>query len=178
MFPFARFPGVDTVLGPEMRSTGEVMGIDRSFARAFAKSQLGSGNMLPVGGKVFLSVKDRDKPAIIEPARRLLKHGFTLIATRGTAKFLVEQNLEVEDVNKAHEGRPNIIDAMKNGDIALVFNTTEGARALADSFELRRTALVSKIPYYTTIAGARAAVRAIEEVKAGQLEVEPLQSYS
>ncbi|MFZ1989555.1 MAG: carbamoyl-phosphate synthase large subunit, partial [Alphaproteobacteria bacterium] len=178
VFPFARFPGVDTVLGPEMRSTGEVMGIDRSFARAFAKSQLGGGTVLPTGGKVFLSVKDRDKSAIIEPARCLLAEGFKLVATRGTAKFLVDQGLAVEEINKAHEGRPNIIDAMKNGDITLVFNTTEGARALADSFELRRTALVSKIPYYTTVAGARAAVRAIEEVKAGQLEVEPLQSYS
>ncbi|HXZ68235.1 MAG TPA: carbamoyl-phosphate synthase large subunit, partial [Alphaproteobacteria bacterium] len=178
VFPFARFPGVDTVLGPEMRSTGEVMGIDRSFARAFAKSQLGGGTVLPTQGKVFLSVKDRDKSAIVEPARRLLAEGFKLIATRGTAKFLVDQGLAVEEINKAHEGRPNIIDAMKNGDIALVFNNTEGARALADSFELRRTALVSKIPYYTTVAGVRAAVRAIEEVKAGQLEVEPLQSYS
>jgi carbamoyl-phosphate synthase large subunit len=177
VFPFARFPGVDTVLGPEMRSTGEVMGIDTSFARAFAKSQIAGGTQVPTKGTVFVSVKERDKPAIVEPAKRLQALGFKLIATRGTAQFLAAKGLTVETINKVHEGRPHIVDAMRDGQVALVFNTTEGARSLADSFELRRRALVEKIPYYTTIAGARAAARAIEEVRSGQLEVRPLQSY-
>jgi carbamoyl-phosphate synthase large subunit len=178
VFPFARFPGVDTVLGPEMRSTGEVMGIDRNFARAFAKSQLAGGTKVPHTGCVFISVKDRDKAAAVEPARRLLERGFSLIATRGTAEFLRGRGLVIESINKVHEGGPHIVDAMRSGQVQLVFNTTEGAQTLADSFEIRRTALTAKIPYYTTIAGARAAARAIEEALSGQLEVAPLQSYS
>jgi carbamoyl-phosphate synthase large subunit len=178
VFPFARFPGVDTVLGPEMRSTGEVMGIDRNFARAFAKSQLAGGTKVPHAGCVFISVKDRDKEASVEPAQRLLKRGFSLIATRGTAEFLRGRGLEIESINKVHEGRPHIVDAMRGGKVQLVFNTTADAQALVDSFEIRRTALTAKIPYYTTIAGARAAARAIEEALSGQLEVAPLQSYS
>jgi carbamoyl-phosphate synthase large subunit len=176
VFPFARFPGSDVILGPEMKSTGEVMGIDADFAHAFAKSQLGSGT-LPTGGTVFVSVKDRDKKAIAGPSRRLAEMGFKLLATRGTAAFLREQGLEVAEINKVLEGRPHIVDAMKNGDVALVFNTTEGAQAMLDSFSLRQQALLGNVPYYTTVAGARAAVEAIAALRSGSLEVAPLQSY-
>jgi carbamoyl-phosphate synthase large subunit len=184
VFPFARFPGVDTVLGPEMRSTGEVMGLDwrrpgedmaPAFARAFAKSQLGGGVMLPREGCAFISVKAADKPFIIEPARRLLVAGFRVIATGGTCDFLREAGLDVELVKKVLEGRPNIVDAMKNGEVQLMFNTTEGRQSLEDSFSLRRTALMMKIPYFTTTAGALAAAQAI--TAEGELEVRPLQSY-
>jgi carbamoyl-phosphate synthase large subunit len=184
VFPFARFPGVDTVLGPEMRSTGEVMGLDwrrpgedpgAAFARAFAKSQLGGGVVLPSAGCAFISVKAADKPFIVEPARRLLEAGFSLIATGGTCAHLREQGLEVALIKKVLEGRPNIVDAMKNGEVQLVFNTTEGRQSLEDSFSLRRTALMMKIPYFTTTAGALAAARAI--TAQGELEVRPLQSY-
>ncbi|PKP72418.1 MAG: carbamoyl phosphate synthase large subunit [Alphaproteobacteria bacterium HGW-Alphaproteobacteria-5] len=177
VFPFARFPGVDTVLGPEMRSTGEVMGLDRSFAVAFAKSQLGGGTKVPVEGTVFISVKDADKTRIVGPAKTLLDMGFKLVATGGTARFLTEQGLEVRTVNKVLEGRPHIVDEIKNGDVALVFNTTEGAQALTDSMSLRRAALIMKVPYYTTVAGARAAVEGIDAIRKGQLEVASLQSY-
>jgi carbamoyl-phosphate synthase large subunit len=177
VFPFARFPGVDIILGPEMRSTGEVMGLDRDFNTAFAKSQLAGGTMLPHGGTAFFSVKDADKPAIVEAARQLVAMGFTLVATGGTASFLAEAGVPVTRVNKVLEGRPHIVDVMKNGAIHLVINTTEGAQAIRDSFELRRTALMNRIPYYTTIAGARAAVRAIAALRAGSLEVTPLQAY-
>ncbi len=178
VFPFARFSGVDTVLGPEMRSTGEVMGLDMSFDRAFAKSQLGGGTKVPVSGTVFVSVKDRDKDAIVAPARMLSELGFDLIATRGTARHLEAQGLEVKVINKVLEGRPHVVDAMKNGEIQLVFNTTEGAAALADSFEIRRTALLMKIPYYTTVAGSVAAGLAIKSLRSGSLEVAPLQTYT
>jgi carbamoyl-phosphate synthase large subunit len=187
VFPFARFPGVDTVLGPEMRSTGEVMGLDwrrpgedlgPAFARAFAKSQLGGGTVLPTAGAVFVSVKDADKPWIIEPVRLLADQGFRILATSGTATHLAEQGFKVERVKKVLEGRPHIVDAMKNGEVQLVFNTTEGRQSLADSFSLRRTALMMKIPYYTTAAGALAAAQAIVAQSAGALEVRPLQSYA
>ena len=178
VFPFARFPGVDTVLGPEMRSTGEVMGLDRDFGVAFAKSQLGAGVKVPTKGTAFISVKDADKTRIVEPARKLLGLGFKIIATSGTARFLEEAGLEVKTINKVLEGRPHIVDAMKNGEVALVFNTTEGAQALADSKSIRQTALMSKIPYYTTLAGARAAVEGIAAIHAGQLQVEALQAYN
>ena len=177
VFPFARFPGVDTVLGPEMRSTGEVMGIDRDFAVAFAKGQIGAGQTLPTGGKVFISVRDADKDRIIGSVKELLNMGFSMIATRGTRRYLEEHGVACEVVNKVLEGRPHIVDAMKNGEIAIVFNTTEGAKALADSKDIRRTALMNHIPYYTTIAGADAATKAIKALKAGSLEVAPLQSY-
>jgi carbamoyl-phosphate synthase large subunit len=177
VFPFARFPGVDIILGPEMKSTGEVMGLDADFGRAFAKSQLGSGNVLPLSGTVFVSVRDRDKAAMVEPVRRLLKMGFRGIATRGTAAYLSGRGLKVGVVNKVLEGRPHIVDALKSGEVQLVFNTTEGAQAIADSFSLRRTALVDKIPYHTTVAGACAAVEAIAALKGGTLDVAPLQSY-
>ncbi len=177
VFPFARFPGVDVILGPEMKSTGEVMGIDRDFGRAFAKSQLGAGNRLPLSGNVFISVKDKDKAAMTEPGRRLAAQGFRLIATAGTAEYLRAQGLSVDRVNKVLEGRPHIVDAMKSGEIQLVFNTVEGAQAIADSFSLREAALTAGIPYYTTVAGVRAAVEAIAALAGGDLEVAPLQSY-
>ena len=177
VFPFARFPGVDVVLGPEMKSTGEVMGLDADFASAFLKSQIGAGVLLPESGRVFISVKDADKAAMAPLAERLIEMGFTVIATSGTGRFLAEQGLVVEIVNKVREGRPHIVDAMKSGDVQLIINTTEGAKAIADSFSLRRTALTSNLPYYTTVAGALAAVRAIAALRSGQLEVAPLQSY-
>ncbi len=178
VLPFARFPGVDTILGPEMRSTGEVMGADASIARAFAKSQIGAGTRLPTGGAVFISVKDGDKDLIEGPARELLGMGFTLVATRGTARTLEEAGLPVTLINKVREGRPHVVDAMKNGEIHLIFNTTDGAQALADSSSIRRAALTMKVPYYTTMAGAKAATQAIAALKEGSLEVAPLQSYS
>ncbi|MEN3953073.1 carbamoyl-phosphate synthase large subunit [Iodidimonas sp. SYSU 1G8] len=178
VFPFARFPGVDTLLGPEMRSTGEVMGLDWTFGKAFAKSQLASGTNLPLKGTVFISVKDADKNSIIGPCRTLIDMGFKLIATKGTATFLKDQGLPVSRVNKVLEGRPHIVDEIKNGDVQLVINTTEGAQAIEDSFSIRRTALTEKVPYYTTLAGAIAAVLAIESLASGSLEVASLQSYS
>ena len=177
VFPFARFPGVDIILGPEMKSTGEVMGIDTDFGRAFAKSQLGSGTTVPVDGTVFISVRDRDKAAMIEVGRRLRDMGFSIVATGGTAEALNAAGVEAEPVKKVREGRPHIVDSIISGDIQLVFNTTEGAKAIADSYALRRQALVRKIPYYTTVAGAKAAVEAISAMRAGGLEVAPLQSY-
>ena len=177
VFPFARFPGADIILGPEMKSTGEAMGIDSDFGRAFAKSQLGSGVLLPQAGTVFISVKDSDKPAMADLGRRLVDMGFSLVATGGTAAALSEAGLPATRVNKVKEGRPHIVDAMISGEVQLVFNTTEGAQAIADSFELRRTALVRRIPYYTTVAGARAAIEAIAALGTGSLDVAPLQSY-
>ena len=177
VFPFARFPGVDLILGPEMKSTGEVMGLDSDFGRAFAKAQLGAGTDLPLAGVVFVSVRDGDKPALVEPCRQLIEWGFELVATRGTARTLTESGLAVTVVNKVQEGRPDITDDMRSGRVQLVFNTTEGAQAIADSFSLRRTALTHNIPYYTTVAGARAAVQAIGALRRGSLEVAPLQSY-
>jgi carbamoyl-phosphate synthase large subunit len=177
VFPFARFPGVDLILGPEMKSTGEVMGLDRDFGRAFAKAQLGSGTDLPLAGAVFVSVRDSDKEALVAPCRQLCEWGFELVATNGTARRLAAEGLPVIAVNKVREGRPDIVDEMRSARIQLVFNTTEGAQAIADSFSLRRTALTHNIPYYTTVAGARAAVQAIGALRKGSLEVAPLQSY-
>jgi carbamoyl-phosphate synthase large subunit len=177
VFPFARFPGVDTVLGPEMRSTGEVIGLDRSFDIAFAKSQLGGGTKVPRSGNVFISVRDGDKPRVVDPARLLADLGFSLIATGGTARFLQEQGLSAAKVNKVSEGRPHIVDSIKNGSIQLVFNTTEGAQAMTDSRSLRRAALLHKVPYYTTLAGAIAAAQGIKAYIAGDLEVRALQDY-
>jgi carbamoyl-phosphate synthase large subunit len=187
VFPFARFPGVDTVLGPEMRSTGEVMGLDwrregepmaAAFARAFAKSQLAGGTVLPTEGCAFVSVKESDKPFVVEPVRRLVELGFRILATGGTAAYLRAQGLPAEPIKKVLEGRPNIVDSMKNGEVQLVFNTTEGKQSLEDSFSLRRTALMMKIPYYTTTAGALAAAQAIAAITQDALEVRPLQSYA
>ena len=178
VLPFARFPGVDTILGPEMRSTGEVMGLDENFGRAFAKSQIGAGVKLPTGGTVFISVKEGDKDLIEAPARDLLAMGFSLVATRGTARALEAKGLPVTTINKVLEGRPHVVDALKNGEINLVFNTTDGTQALADSSSIRRAALTLKVPYYTTLAGAAAVTQAIQALRAGSLEVAPLQSYS
>jgi carbamoyl-phosphate synthase large subunit len=177
VFPFARFPGVDPVLGPEMRSTGEVMGIDRDYAVAFAKSQLGGGSRLPLTGTVFVSVKDSDKDKVVAPVRELAEMGFRIIATRGTKRHLDGHGIPCERVNKVLEGRPHIVDAITNGEVDIVFNTTEGAKALADSFSIRRSALLYHIPYYTTLAGALAVTEAIKALRAGSLTVAPLQSY-
>ncbi|HZJ11828.1 MAG TPA: carbamoyl-phosphate synthase large subunit, partial [Methyloceanibacter sp.] len=177
VFPFARFPGVDPVLGPEMRSTGEVMGIDRDYAIAFAKSQLGGGSKVPLSGTVFVSVKDSDKDKVLAAIRELAGMGFRIIATRGTKRHLDAHGIESERVNKVLEGRPHIVDAITNGEVDIVFNTTEGAKALADSFSIRRSALIYHIPYYTTLAGALAVTQAIKALRAGSLKVAPLQSY-
>src|SRR5882757_473094 len=177
VFPFARFPGVDTVLGPEMRSTGEVIGLDHSFEIAFAKSQIGGGSRLPRAGTVFISVKDVDKARIIPAAKLLAGLGFKVIATSGTQRYLAENGVPADKINKVAEGRPHIVDAIKNGDIQLVFNTTEGATALADSRSLRRAALLHKVPYYTTLSGAVAAAQGIKAYLGGDLEVRTLQSY-
>ncbi|HLL27164.1 MAG TPA: carbamoyl-phosphate synthase large subunit [Xanthobacteraceae bacterium] len=177
VFPFARFPGVDTVLGPEMRSTGEVMGLDLDYSIAFAKSQLGGGAAIPKSGTVFISVKDEDKPRILDAVKLMQSIGFRLIATSGTQRYFAEKGVAVEKVNKVHEGRPHIVDAIKNGQVQLVFNTTEGAQALADSRSLRRAALLHKVPYYTTLSGAVAAAQGIKAYLSGDLEVRALQSY-
>jgi len=177
VFPFARFPGVDVMLGPEMRSTGEVMGLDSDFAGAFLKAQIGAGVHLPQDGCIFISVKDQDKDAMVPVARKAHELGFTLIATEGTAQFLETQGIPVRHVNKVRQGRPHIVDAMKSDEVQVVFNTTEDAKAVADSFELRRTALVQQIPYFTTVAGIRAAIQAMDALKRGHLEVAPLQAY-
>ncbi|GAA3864241.1 carbamoyl-phosphate synthase large subunit [Celeribacter arenosi] len=179
VLPFARFPGVDTILGPEMRSTGEVMGSDTTFARAFLKAQLGAGTVLPEGGKVFISVKDYDKkPKMIECARTLVDMGFEIVATRGTAKFFEENNIATTVVNKVYEGRPDIVDMMKDGEISLVLNTTEGTQAVEDSREIRKVALFDKIPYFTTAAASHAAAMAIKSRVAGEIDVAPLQGMN
>ncbi len=177
VFPFARFPGVDTVLGPEMRSTGEVIGLDRSFAVAFAKSQLGGGTKVPTKGAVFVSVRDADKPRMLETVKLLAGLGFSIRATGGTSRYLESEGVRAQRINKVSEGRPHVVDAIKNGGIQLVLNTTEGAQALADSRSLRRAALLHKVPYYTTLAGAIAACEGINAYLAGDLEVRALQDY-
>jgi carbamoyl-phosphate synthase large subunit len=177
VFPFARFPGVDTLLGPEMKSTGEVMGLDHDFALAFAKSQLGAGVDLPRTGTLFVSVRDEDKPGVLPAVQRLARLGFRVLATSGTARFLKENGVEAEKINKVLEGRPHIEDAIRNRQVQIVFNTTDGQKALSDSKSLRRATLMQKVPYYTTLAGAEAVAEAIAALKAGSLEVRPLQEY-
>jgi len=177
VLPFARFPGVDTLLGPEMRSTGEVMGWDRNFARAFLKAQMGAGVELPHEGCIFVSVKDSDKSdALAEAARDLIAMGFTLMTTSGTGDFLASAGVQTQRVNKVYEGRPNIVDRLKNGEIVMVLNTTEGAQAIADSREIRAVALYDKIPYFTTAAGSIAAVAAIKSRGEGEVGVRSLQA--
>jgi len=182
VLPFARFPGVDTILGPEMRSTGEVMGWDTSFAKAFLKAQLGAGTVLPKSGTVFISIRDDDKtPAMLEAAQRLVRLGFSLVATRGTQTWLTDNDLDCAQVNKVYEGKPDIVDMLKNGEIALVFNTTEGTQAVEDSREIRQVALYDRIPYYTTAAGAQAAARAIEvdlEVEHSHCTINPIPCHA
>ncbi len=177
VFPFARFPGVDPVLSPEMKSTGEVMGIDKDFATAFAKAQLGAGTVLPTGGTVFVSVKDSDKPVILPAVQKMAAMGFTIIATGGTASYLEGQGIAVERVNKVAEGRPHIVDRITDGDVQLIFNTTEGWQSLKDSKAIRTSALRAKIASFTTAAASVAAADAIEALRSRALEVRSLQSY-
>ncbi len=177
VFPFARFPGVDPVLGPEMKSTGEVMGLDSDFGTAFAKAQLGAGTVLPQSGNVFVSVKDSDKPLVIPAMRDLLAMGFTLVATDGTARALTAAGLPVTHVNKVAEGRPHIVDRIKDGDIALILNTTEGVQSLKDSASIRASALYGRVPYFTTAAASVVSVSAIAALRRRPLEVRPLQAY-
>ena len=177
VFPFVKFPGVDTLLGPEMKSTGEVMGIGDNFADAFAKAQLGANVKLPLSGNAFISVRDADKKHVVTAAEKLYKHGFGILASGGTASFLMEKGIPVTRVNKVLEGRPHIVDAIKNGQVNLVFNTTQGPQAVADSFSIRREALMHNIAYYTTVAGARAVVDSIIALKERDLGVKALQDY-
>jgi len=164
-------------LSPEMKSTGEVMGIDRDFATAFAKAQLGAGVRLPQSGKLFVSVKDSDKATIATAVRQAQSLGFSVCATDGTAEYLAGQGIEVERVNKVAQGRPHIVDKIKDGEIDLIFNTTEGWQSLKDSEDIRRSALMGKVPYFTTAAGSVAAAQAISALRDTKLEVRPLQSY-
>jgi carbamoyl-phosphate synthase large subunit len=177
VFPFNRFPGVDPVLGPEMKSTGEVMGIDADFSTAFAKSQIGAGTLLPRSGAIFVSVKDSDKPVILPAVRKAVAMGFAIVATGGTARYLEEEGVAVETVNKVAQGRPHIVDRITDGGIAMIFNTTEGWQSLKDSHSIRTSALRTKIPSFTTAAASLAAVDAIEALRSRPLEVKALQSY-
>ncbi|MEN0000218.1 MAG: ATP-grasp domain-containing protein, partial [Pseudomonadota bacterium] len=177
VFPFSKFPGVDTLLGPEMRSTGEVMGLDTDYAMAFAKAQLGAGSELPKTGTVFVSVKDEDKEAIAATASLFATLGFRVMATGGTQTFLVEQGIDAVRINKVLEGRPHVEDAIRNREIQLVINTTSGSKAISDSKSIRRAALEHKLPYFTTVAGAIAAGEAVKALAGGKLEVRPLQAY-
>ncbi|MEM5502290.1 carbamoyl-phosphate synthase large subunit [Ahrensia kielensis] len=177
VFPFSKFPGVDTLLGPEMRSTGEVIGLDKDFAMAFAKAQLGASVVLPKDGNVFISVKDEDKANALASAKVLAGLGFGIIATGGTQRYLAENGVEARKINKVLEGRPHIEDAIRNREVQLVINTTSGKKALSDSKSLRRAALENKVPYFTTMAGAKATTQAIEALSKGEIEVRPLQAY-
>ncbi|MDA8431820.1 MAG: carbamoyl-phosphate synthase large subunit [Nitrospiraceae bacterium] len=177
VFPFVKFPGVDTILGPEMKSTGEVMGIDEDFGRAFAKSQIAVNNRIPLSGKIVISIRDEDKPGICDLVRRLYAVGFSVIATKGTAAFLDEKGLPVEVINKVAEGRPHIVDLIKNKEIVFVINTVSGAQAQKDSFSIRRSALQYGVPYTTTVAGARAVVCAIESLKKETISIKSIQEY-
>jgi carbamoyl-phosphate synthase large subunit len=177
VFPFAKFPGVDTLLGPEMKSTGEVMGIDMDFGMSFAKSQMAAGNPMPVSGRVFLSVKDKDKAGLLEVAQGLEKAGFSIVATRGTADYLRNRGITVDTVNKVTEGRPHIVDQITDMQIDLVINTVYGAQSQKDSYSIRRTTLMKGIPYFTTISAAKAAVKGIAAIKKNHLQVKSIQEY-
>ena len=177
VFPFLKFPGIDTLLGPEMLSTGEVMGISDDFGRAFAKSQIAAGNTLPISGNVFFSIKDPDKARAVEVAGQLHKMGFKIIATKGTCIEFIRNNIPSEFVLKMTQGRPNIVDYIINDDIDLIINTTIGKQSILDSFCIRRTALDRQVPYVTTIRGAAAVAKAIEAMKAQKIGVKPLQLY-
>jgi len=166
VFPFVKFPGVDTILGPEMKSTGEVMGVGKTFGEAFVKSQLGAGTRLPTSGKVFISVKQSDKPRAVEVARGLIELGFSIVATKGTAAAIEAAGLSCEVINKVTEGRPNVVDQIKNEEIALVINTVEERRnAIADSRHIRTSALLGRVTTFTTIAGAEAAVQGMKSME-------------
>jgi carbamoyl-phosphate synthase large subunit len=177
VFPFVKFPGVDTLLGPEMKSTGEVMGIDYDFGNAYAKSQLGAGVKLPRSGKIFISVKDADKEAILEPTRKLIAAGFSIVATKGTAEYLNQQGIVAESINKVKEGRPHCVDAIKSGEICLVFNTTMGAQSVSDSYSIRRSVIIYEIAYFTTMEGIKAGTDGILAMLRENLDVKPLQEY-
>jgi len=177
VFPFVKFPGVDTLLGPEMKSTGEVMGIDFEFGKAFAKAQIGAGVKLPASGKIFVSVKDVDKERILESVKQLLAAGYSFVATRGTAAYFQEQGITIEVVNKVKEGRPHCEDAIKSKEICMVFNTTHGAKSVADSYSIRRSALMHEVAYFTTVAGIRAVTDGLLAMKRETLDVTPLQEY-
>jgi carbamoyl-phosphate synthase large subunit len=177
VFPFARFPGVDPVLSPEMKSTGEVMGIDRDFATAFAKAQLGAGMVLPASGLVFVSVKDSDKTVVLPAIKQLVELGFSIIATGGTQRYLAEAGLPVERINKVAEGRPHIVDRIIDGGVALIINTTEGWQSLKDSQSIRQAALKGKVPYFTTAAASVAAAQGIAALSRAKLEVRSMQDY-
>ncbi len=177
VFPFVKFPGVDTVLGPEMRSTGEVMGIARDFPTAFAKAEIGAGTVLPREGTAFISVRDQDKTATVEVARRLVDLGFAILATHRTAAYLREQGVPARGINKVKEGRPHCVDAIINGEVAMVINTTTDAQAIRDSFSIRRSALNRGVPYFTTVQAAAAAAAAIAAIRASVLDVQTLQEY-
>jgi carbamoyl-phosphate synthase large subunit len=177
VFPFVKFSDVDTILGPEMKSTGEVMGIDADFGKAFAKSQIAAGVKLPLTGVVFVSVKDADKEAMVPIAKKLLSHQFRIIATGGTAAYLAGQGVACEPIHKVHEGRPHVVDRIKNGDVDMVINTAGDPQSVRDSFSLRRAALMHEVSYFTTIAGARAVAEAIDALHKKELDVTPLQEH-
>jgi carbamoyl-phosphate synthase large subunit len=177
VFPFIKFPGTDTLLGPEMLSTGEVMGLSYDYGIAFAKSQIAAGNSLPTSGNVFFSVKDADKQKGVEIARRLYEMGFKIVATKGTCIRFIENNIPSEFVLKMTEGRPNVVDSIINGEIDLIINTTVGGQTIRDSFSIRRTALDRQVPYVTTIRGAAAVAKAIEALQKEKIDVKPIQAY-
>ncbi len=177
VFPFDRFYGVDTILGPEMKSTGEVMGIDEDFGIAFGKSQISCGNRIPLSGKIFISLKDKDKPPSVPIVKKLLELGLSVIATRGTAMYLKDHGLDVEVINKVAEGRPHIVDLIKNKEINFVINTVSGAQAQKDSFSIRQSALQYRVPFTTTISGAIAVVNAIDMLKKKQVNIKSIQEY-
>jgi len=178
VFPFNKFPGVDTLLGPEMKSTGEVMGIDTSFGLAFAKAQIGGGMRLPLSGRVFISVRDEDKPGVAPAAKKLYRAGFIIVATSGTARYFAERGIPAEIVRKVQEGSPHIAEQIKEGKVAMVINTPTDAHSQADSFLIRRCALDYQVPYFTTIAGAEAAAEGIEYLKEREFDVKALQDYA
>jgi carbamoyl-phosphate synthase large subunit len=177
VFPFTKFPGVDSLLGPEMKSTGEVMGMDYEFGKAFAKAQLGANVRMPTSGQLFVSIKEEDKPAILEPVQKLCAAGFEIIATSGTTAFLRANGIHAVPINKVKEGRPHCVDAIKNNQISLVFNTTFGTQSIIDSFEIRRSALMHNVAYFTTVAGIQAAADGILALQRESLDVTPLQEY-
>jgi carbamoyl-phosphate synthase large subunit len=177
VFPFDRFPGVDTILGPEMKSTGEVMGIDDEFGLAYAKAQAASYNKIPTSGKIFMSVKDKDKSHTVDIARKLREIGFKLVATKGTAGYLHGHGIDVEVINKVMEGRPHVVDLIKNKEINFIINTVTGSQAQKDSFSIRRSALQYRIPYTTTISSAKAVVMAIESLLKRELKIKSIQEY-
>jgi carbamoyl-phosphate synthase large subunit len=177
VLPFDRFPDVDTLLGPEMKSTGEVMGIDSEFGLAFAKAQLGAGQHLPTGGTVFISVKDEDKPAVAAVVKSFQAMGFRIMATEGTSRHLRLQGIENQAINKVSMGQPHVVDAIKNREIHLVINTESGGQTKKDGYEIRRATIKFRLPYATTVAGALAVSRAVQALRGSEMSVKPIQEY-